>query len=129
MTQLQAIQDQFIQATKLEILNIVRGALLGETSEALHAPMPRLDAFIDSVGSLKRRGGKRDPSVLAKLTADLASYIFRNPGLRIEQIAKSMGVTTKELMLPAKKLIANKSVKTRGQKRATVYLPASKGAR
>jgi hypothetical protein len=130
MTQLQAIQDNFIHATKLELLNIVRNALLGETSAALHTPLPDLDGFIDSVGSLKRRTGeKRDPRVLAKLTTDLASYIFRNPGQRIEQIAKSMGVTTKELALPAKKLIASKSVKTRGQKRATVYLPASKGAR
>ena len=44
-----------------------------------------------------------------------------NPGQRIEQIADGMGTSTKELNLPAKKLIAGKQLKTKGQKRATQY--------
>ena len=44
-----------------------------------------------------------------------------NPGQRIEQIADGMGTSTKELNLPAKKLIAGKQLKTKGQNRATQY--------
>jgi hypothetical protein len=34
-----------------------------------------------------------------------------------------MGVSTRELNLPAKKLLGNKSIRTKGQKRATQYFP------
>lgn len=41
----------------------------------------------------------------------------------MEQIAKTLGTTTKELALPAKKLIAEKKIKTKGERRATKYFP------
>jgi hypothetical protein len=121
MNQLQAIQDNFIHATKLELLNIVRDALLGETASALHTPLPKLGGVIDSVGSLKKRGGKRDPRVLAALTERLGDYIKKNPGQRIEQIASELGVSTTELFLPVKKLLAKKHIVTKGQLRGTTY--------
>ena len=70
----------------------------------------------------KVKGAKRSAEDLAKLTQSLATYVKRNPGQRIEQIGKALGVATKELVLPAKKLIAEKRVSTKGQKRATTYL-------
>ena len=42
-------------------------------------------------------------------------------GLRIEQIHKELGTTTKDLALPIRKLIAEKRIKTKGQKRSTTY--------
>jgi hypothetical protein len=122
------------------VMNSVRDALLSETASSVSfgslagdylTPLPPLAKTIAPSGSLKRKakGGKRDPKVLAALTTGLASYISRNPGQRIEQIAKAMDATTKDLALPAKKLIASGAVKTRGQKRATVYVPTAKGAR
>jgi predicted transcriptional regulator len=66
---------------------------------------------------------KRDPQELAQLTDSLYSHIQSNPGQRIEEIARAMGTSTKELNLPAKKLIQSKQVKTRGHKRATQYYP------
>ena len=71
----------------------------------------------------RAKGAKRPPGEIEKLASELASYIKSNPGQRIEQIAKGIGTSTKELTLPVKKLLAKKSIKTRGQKRATQYFP------
>jgi hypothetical protein len=75
------------------------------------------------VAAGRAKGAKRPPGEIETLTADLGSYIKSNPGQRIEQIAKGIGTSTKELTLPVKKLLAKKAIKTRGQKRATQYFP------
>ena len=69
----------------------------------------------------RRKGEKRAPEQLAALVDKLFSLIKSKPGQRIEEIAASLGISTKELTLPAKKLIAEKRVSTKGQKRATRY--------
>jgi hypothetical protein len=69
------------------------------------------------------KGAKRPPDEIVKLTARLLEYVKGHKGERIEQVAKGMNVSTRELNLPVKKLIADKSIKTRGQKRATQYFP------
>jgi hypothetical protein len=72
-------------------------------------------------GARREKGQKRDPAEIERLTERLQDYIKANAGQRIEQIAAGMGTVTKELNLPVKKLIAQKSLKTKGQKRATQY--------
>ena len=72
----------------------------------------------------RRKGQKRDPALLAHTTDSLLAFIKTNKGQRIEEISKSLGVSTKELALPAKKLISTKKIKTKGQRRATRYFPA-----
>jgi hypothetical protein len=69
----------------------------------------------------REKGAKRPPDEIERLTGKLLDYVKGNPGQRIEQIADGMGTSTKELNLPAKKLIATKQLKTKGQKRATQY--------
>jgi hypothetical protein len=71
----------------------------------------------------RAKGAKRSPDELEKLTTQLLSYIKGNAGQRIEQIADGMGTSTKELNLPAKKLLSTKAIKTKGHKRATQYFP------
>jgi len=71
--------------------------------------------------SRREKGQKRDPNEIERLTGRLLDYVKGNAGQRIEQIAAGMGTVTKELNLPVKKLIAQKSLKTKGQKRATQY--------
>jgi len=68
-----------------------------------------------------KKGAKRSPGELAALTSILQRYIAKHPGERIEQIAKGLGRNTKELTLPIKNLLADKSISTRGAKRATSY--------
>lgn len=94
-----------------------RGAPAGRRGAAPALAAPRGGA------RLRAKGAKRSPDELEELTNQLLAYVKGNPGQRIEQIAEGMGTSTKELNLPAKKLIGNKSLKTRGHKRATQYFP------
>ena len=94
-----------------------RGAPAGRRGAAPALAAPRGGA------RLRAKGAKRSPDELEELTNQLLAYVKGNPGQRIEQIAEGMGTSTKELNLPAKKLIGNKALKTRGHKRATQYFP------
>src|SRR5688500_1513478 len=51
------------------------------------------------------RGAKRTAADLDALSDKFASFVKANPGLRIEQINKQLGTTTKDLALPIRKLI------------------------
>ena len=90
-----------------------RGARGGRAAAASAAPVRG--------GGRREKGQKRDPGEIERLTGRLLDYVKGNAGQRIEQIAAGMGTVTKELNLPVKKLIAQKSLKTKGQKRATQY--------
>jgi hypothetical protein len=69
-------------------------------------------------------GEKRPPVELVKLTDKLGDYIKSHPGQRMETIGKALAVTTRELNLPVKKLLAARRIRTEGHKRATEYFPA-----
>jgi hypothetical protein len=93
-----------------------RGAGAGASASA---GRPQMEAR----GRARAKGAKRSQDELERLTGRLLTYVKANAGQRIEQIAKGMAVSTRELNLPAKKLLANKSIRTKGQKRATQYFP------
>lgn len=67
------------------------------------------------------KGAKRSPEELDQLTRKLLAYIAKHPGERIEKIGLGLAISTKELNLPIKKLLAEKSISSKGQKRATTY--------
>jgi hypothetical protein len=69
----------------------------------------------------RAKGGKRSADELQQLTESLLAHVKKNPGLRIEQIGAAIALTTKDLALPAKKLISEKKLRTKGQRRATTY--------
>ena len=71
----------------------------------------------------RRKGGKRDPKEIDALTERTASFIKANAGKRVEEIGKALSTPTKELALPIIRLLANKTIKKSGQKRATKYYP------
>ncbi len=70
-----------------------------------------------------RKGAKRPAEEITKTTARLFDYIKAHPAQRIEQIGKAIGVTTKDLALPTQKLLAEKKIASKGQRRATTYTP------
>jgi hypothetical protein len=75
------------------------------------------------------RGAKRTAADLDMLSEKFAAFVKASPGLRIEQINKELGTTTKELALPIRKLIAEKMISAKGQKRSTMYFPGKKAAK
>jgi hypothetical protein len=73
------------------------------------------------------RGAKRTPEDLEALSQKFATFVKTNPGLRIEQINKELGTTTKDLALPIRKLIADGMITAKGKKRSTTYFVGRKG--
>jgi hypothetical protein len=120
---IRSIVDQFVQdltaAIEATVFATVRAALDGAVAPGGRA---RRGARTATTGA-RQRGQKRDPKELEALTSKLRSYIAKHPGQRIEQIGQGLGLATKDLALPAKKLLAAKQISTKGQKRATTYYP------
>jgi hypothetical protein len=98
-----------------------RGAGRGRRAAAPAAEAPRSVGRGGASARGRAKGAKRAPDEIEELTEQLLNYVKGNGGQRIEQIAAGMGTVTKELNLPVKKLIAQKSIRTKGQKRATQY--------
>jgi hypothetical protein len=94
-------------------------------AQPAHAPVPRNLANAKmAVSGGRKKGAKRSPALIAKTTGALLAHIKAHNGQRIEQIAAAMNVSTNDLKLPASKLLAEKKVKTKGQKRGTQYFAA-----
>ncbi len=68
-------------------------------------------------------GGRRSQTQIDALAKRLLSDIKANPGRRVEEIVKDLGVPTRDLNLPLKKLLASRAISRKGQRRATRYYP------
>jgi hypothetical protein len=119
---LEAFANDLAGLIRESAMQTVRDALGGEPS-GRRGGRRAARAAAAPAGRRLPKGAKRPPDEIVKLTSRLLEYVKGHKGERIEQIAKGMGVSTRELNLPVKKLIAGKSIKTRGQKRATQYFP------
>jgi hypothetical protein len=75
------------------------------------------------IGRGRGRGAKRTGEELDKLSDEFLAFVNKNPGLRIEQINKQLGTTTKDLALPIRKMISDGTLKVKGKKRSTAYFP------
>jgi len=79
---------------------------------------------VKPIVSPKRKAGeKRTPQALAQIVEQTYNYIKANGGQGVEQIAKALATSTKELTLPIRKLLAEKKISSKGLKRATRYFP------
>src|SRR5262245_30421827 len=72
------------------------------------------------------RGVKRTPEDLEQISTKFVAFVKSHPGLRIEQINKELGTTTKDLALPIRKLISDGVLKAKGKKRSTTYFAGRK---
>jgi hypothetical protein len=72
------------------------------------------------------RGAKRTAADLDALSDQFLAFVKSNPGLRVEQINKELGTTTKDLALPIRKLVAEGAITAKGKKRSTTYSPGKK---
>jgi hypothetical protein len=110
-----------VDAFAIDLSNLVRAAALDAASEALG----QRAAFAPQGAKRSRRGptagAKRTPEEINATASLLLAHIKAHPAQRIETIAGALGMSTRELTLPMKRLIAAKSVKTKGRKRATEY--------
>jgi hypothetical protein len=128
-----------IQAILDTALNQVRAALLEEASQAVQQalgarplggggdrslPIPaRAKPGPKPRAATRTKGAKRTPEELENLIRDFAAQVKKTPGQSVENLAKTLGVTTKDLQLPVLKAFEAKLIKTTGQRRGTKYFP------
>jgi hypothetical protein len=128
---LQVSLTAFVSDIEVLLRRAAVGALEAALGEHAVAPIGRT---IAARGEPARRPGarpvrpvtrrkKRSPENLARLTGALDAYIRKHKGLGVEAIGKAMGVSTRELALPMKKLLSERRIAARGRKRATRYFP------
>jgi hypothetical protein len=125
------IQDQVnarIDSFIADIAELAKEAARETLSVALGAGPNGFELSRD-YGALgrRRKGGKRSPEEISQMADTLLDYIAKNPGQRMESIARALDANTQELTLPIKKLLLGGRLKTEGQKRATSYFIAEPG--
>ncbi len=136
MSDFQNEMNRVVQGFVAQITELARRAAIDTLESAFGgrvgrgAPAGAAVALAANLGRVGRprggRGAKRSSADLEALSERFASFVGSNPGLRIEQINKQLGTTTKDLALPIRKLISEGRVKAKGQKRSTTYFPGKK---
>lgn len=137
MSDFQNEMNRTVQAFVAQISEIARRAALDTLESAFTGRMPSAKASgspaaiaATSAGATSRgrsgRGVKRSAEDLEAMSQRFAAFVRANPGLRIEQINKELGTTTKDLALPIRKLLADGVITSKGQKRSTTYFPGKK---
>jgi hypothetical protein len=112
-----------------QITELARRAAIDTLEAALNGREARPKAVTASAAPSRgrARGAKRSPDELDELAERFQAFVKEKPGLRIEQINKHLGTTTKDLALPIRKLLAEGAIHAKGQKRSTAYYAGSSG--
>ena len=137
MSDFQNEMNRVVQGFVAQITELARRAAIDTLESAFGGRGARgasaaaaLSASFGRVGRPRGgRGAKRSSADLEVLSERFASFVKANPGLRIEQINKQLGTTTKDLALPIRKLVADGVISTKGQKRSTTYFAGKKAAK
>jgi hypothetical protein len=122
--------QQMIAVLVSDLEALIRQAALETVQQALGGggatPLPRTGrkAPPRAKGQPRAKGAKRSADDVEALKSKLLKYVAGHAGERIEHIGKALGESTKELRLPMQKLVAEKAVKTKGQRRAMTYSAA-----
>lgn len=114
--------EQVTELARRAAMDTLEAALSGR--QGGRRPAATADA---APGRVRGRGAKRSPDELDKLAERFQVFVKENPGLRIEQINKQLGTTTKDLALPIRKLLAEGAIHAKGQKRSTTYFAGGGG--
>ncbi len=125
MANLQSDIQRLVDGFVAQLTELARRAAVEGLEQALSRGSARGGASV-RLGRGRGRGAKRTANELEKMQDDFLAFVNKNPGLRIEQINKQLGTTTKDLALPIRKLIADGSLKAKGKKRSTTYFPGSR---
>jgi hypothetical protein len=116
--------------SKLE--QVIRAQVVAEIDSAVRAAVQGIGGQVRAsrgragakIVSAKIGGAKRTPEQIAKTASRLLTFIAANPGQRAEQIADGTKISTSEMALPIKRLLAEKKIKASGVARGTTYVAA-----
>lgn len=117
--------DAFVE----ELSDLVQRATLEAVNDALRTELRgagRRGALAEGRRGGRRRGQKRSQEEIGQSAERAFKFIESNPGVGIEQIGKEIGESTADLTLPLKKLLGEKRIAKKGQKRGTRYFPKAR---
>jgi predicted transcriptional regulator len=103
-----------------DITALVREDALRQISDTFGGRTPSRSRKVNKVVP-KERGAKRSADDLALMGTVIKTWVEKNPGMGVEQIAKGVQMDSSTMKLPIKKLLADGALKTKGQKRGTKY--------
>jgi|SRR6185312_12855131 hypothetical protein len=126
MTDFQTEMNRVVSGFVTQITELARRAAIDTLESALGRRGAAAISRSGGGGGMRRKGAKRTGDELDKLGDSFHAYVAKHPGLRIEQINKELGTTTKDLALPIRKMISDGSLKTKGSKRSTTYFAGEK---
>jgi hypothetical protein len=127
MSEFQTEMNRLVGDFVAAITELAKRAAIDTLESALGGGVKRSGASFKVAGAGRgRRGAKRTSSDLDKLGEDFHAFVTKHPGMRIEQINKQLGTTTKDLALPVRKMMSEGSLKTKGSKRSTTYFAGAK---
>lgn len=126
MSDLQAEMNRVVNVFVTQITDLAKRAAIDTLETALGKQLSSSIVRGGSGSGARHKGSKRSSNELDKMAEMFYSYVTKHPGMRIEQINKSLGTTTKDLALPIRKLIADGELKTKGEKRSTTYFASDK---
>ena len=130
MSDFQTEMNRVVQGFVAQITELARRAAIDTLESALGHTGGKRGSFGGGLGRVGRgKGVKRTSDDLDAISDKLVDFVEKTPGLRIEQINKQLGTTTKDLALPIRKLISEGRISAKGQKRSTTYFPGKKKAK
>src|SRR4051794_24531577 len=108
MTDFQNEMNRVVAGFVAQITDLARAAARDMIDEALgRGGKISLNGLGRGGGGRGRgRGAKRTSDELDRLAENFHTFVVKHPGLRIEQINKQLGTTTKDLALPIRKLVS-----------------------
>ena len=124
MSDFQNEMNRVVQGFVAQITELAKRAAIDTLESAFGRGARGVSASFSPVarnGRGRGRGAKRTSADLDKLAESFQTFVAKHPGMRIEQINKQLGTTTKDLALPIRKLISDGDLKTKGTKRSTTY--------
>jgi len=124
--QIQALIDSFVG----ELMKVIKTSAVAPEVDGVRAARgASRRTRSGSAGDASRTGGRavrRSAAEVASTTDSLLTFITEHPGLSAEGIAKGLDVSTRELVLPIKRLVMARALAVEGKTRATRYFPAAK---
>lgn len=124
MSDYQAEMQKLVEGFVSQLSELYARAVTNALGGGGLRPSGRSSSRAASVG--RGKGEKRSANELDQLADRFLDFVHKNPGLRIEQINKQLGTSTKDLALPIRKLIADGAIKGKGEKRSRQYFGTGK---
>jgi|SRR6478609_3578406 len=121
------MQSPAIQAALNNLVETIRTSLMAEFLELLRngkPAQPKLGrkARLLSAPAPIKKGGRRSSTAVEEVGKQIVAHLKKNPDSKVEHIATALGdYSSKDLALPIKKLLADKLIAKKGQRRGTTY--------